>query len=48
MSHQFFQLKNQDNILLEQVLERLIQSTVSFNQPFEYTTSRCMKTPLLF
>ena len=35
MSHQFFQLKNQDNILLEQVLERLIQSNVSFNQSLE-------------
>ena len=48
MSHQFFQLKNQDNILLEQVLERLIQSNVSFNQSLEDTTSRYMKTPLLF
>ena len=38
-SHQFFQLKNQDNILLEQVLERLIQSNVSFNQSLEDTTS---------
>ena len=44
----FFQLKNLGIILLEQVLERLIQSNVSFNQSLEDTTSRYMKTPLLF